>query len=70
MNGKTEILTGLKEQRLKSLIRESVRESIGAEIMKLRAAFLPFVSAKEQKEIERLYQKPRRAAAKTYIVEV
>ena len=70
MNGKTETLIGLQERRLKLLIRESVRESISAEIMKLRAAFLPFVSVKEQKEIERLYKKPCRAVSKTYVVEV
>ena len=66
----TRTITNLGEQRLKTLIKESIKESIGAEILKLRAAFLPYVSEKEQKNIERLYKKPSRKVAKIYNIEI
>ncbi len=61
---------GLNEQKLKMLIKESVREGIKAEILKLRAAFLPYVDDKEQKEIEKKYGKPSRRIVKTYACEI
>ncbi len=61
---------GLNEQKLKMLIKESVREGIKAEILKLRAAFLPYVDDKEQKEIEKKYGKPSRRIVKTYECEI
>ncbi|OIO50268.1 hypothetical protein COS21_01800 [bacterium (Candidatus Gribaldobacteria) CG02_land_8_20_14_3_00_41_15] len=72
MNNETQIrtITNLGEQKLKTLIKESIKESIGAEILKLRAAFLPYVSEKEQKNIEQLYKKPSRKAAKIYNIEI
>jgi len=66
----TRVITNLGEQRLKTLIKESIKESISAEILKLRAAFLPYVSEKEQKNIERLYKKPSRKVAKIYNIEI
>lgn len=66
----TRTIANLGEQRLKTLIKESIKESISAEIIKLRAAFLPYVSEKEQKNIERLYKKPSRKVAKIYNIEI
>jgi len=66
----TRTIANLGEQRLKTLIKESIKESIGAEILKLRAAFLPYVSEKEQKNIEQLYKKPSRKIAKIYNIEI
>lgn len=69
VNGQTATIS-LKEQKLKMLIKESVREGIKAEIFKLRTAFLPYVDSKEQKEIEKKYGKPSRKVAKTYECEI
>ncbi len=58
------------ERRLKMLIKETIKESLNAEILKLRAALLPYVGGREQKEIERKYGKPSRKIAKTYECEI
>ncbi|MDP2950807.1 MAG: hypothetical protein Q8N55_00310 [bacterium] len=63
-NGQATI--SFNEQKLKMLIKDSVREGIKSEILKLRAAFLPYVKDAEQKEIEKKYGKPSRKVAKTY----
>lgn len=62
------IVTSKKE--LKIAVKESVREILDQELMKLRSLLLPFVSEKEQKEIERLYGKPSRKAAKSRKLEL
>lgn len=67
-NGQTTI--NLNEQKLKMLIKESVKEGIKAEILKLRAALLPYIDDKEQREIEKKYGKPSRKIAKTYECEI
>jgi len=53
---------------LRNFIKENVREVLSAELFKLRALFLPSVSKKEQKDIERLYGKPLRRVAKRTII--
>ncbi|MDD5738546.1 MAG: hypothetical protein PHY72_01295 [Candidatus Pacebacteria bacterium] len=68
-NGQTATIS-LSEQKLKTLIKESVREGIKAEILKLRVAFLSYVDNAEQKEIEKKYGKPSRKVAKTYECEI
>jgi hypothetical protein len=40
------------------LIKESVKEVLEQEMMRLRALMLPYVSKAEQKDIERRYKKP------------
>jgi len=70
MNSVDQTIAGLGEQRLKMLIKESVKEGINAEILKLKAAILPYVDSKEQKEIEKKYGKPSRKIAKTYECEI
>lgn len=47
-------------QKLKNIVKESVKEVIISEMMKLRSDLLPYISAIEQKEIEKLYDKPNR----------
>ena len=56
--------TALKSE-IKKLARESVREVLDIEMMRLRASLLPYVSEKEQKNIEKLYQKPSGRAVRT-----
>ncbi len=55
----------ISKKELRDTVRESVREAFAQEMMSLRAFLLPFVSEREQKDIERLYGKPSRKAAKT-----
>lgn len=60
--------TKLNEKQLKSLIKESMKEVINSEMMKVRALLLPGVSSKEQKEIDKIYGTPSRKITKTYHV--
>ncbi len=46
--------------KLKNLVKDAIKEALALEFMKLRADLTPFVSDKEQKEIEKLYGKPAR----------
>ncbi len=45
-------------KKLRTVIKESLREVFIQELMKFRALLLPFVSQKEQKDIKKLYGKP------------
>jgi hypothetical protein len=62
------IVTSKKE--LKTVVKEGIREALDEELMKLRAILVPYASEKEQKEIERLYGKPSRKAAKSRKLEL
>lgn len=44
-----------QKEKIELLIRKTIKEAIGIEMMKLRSLLLPFVSSKEQKEIEKKY---------------
>lgn len=56
----------LEEKRIKSLIKEGVREAMSAQIMKLGALLTQDMSEKEQREIMKLYRKPSRKISRTY----
>jgi len=60
----------IEEKQLKLLIKKSVKEAISSEFMKLRAFLLPYVSDKEQKDIEKLYKKPSRKVEKSYKIKI
>ena len=60
----------LEEKRIKLLIKEGVKEVIDAKFMKLSALLLPHVSSKEQKAITKLYGRPSRKIARSYIVKL
>ncbi len=60
----------LSEEKLKNLIRSALKEALSLEFMKLRADLLPFVSEKEQKDIENLYGKPSRKVVKRIKIKV
>lgn len=64
------MVTTLSEKKLKLLVTESVKEALDSKFMKLSSILLPYVSNKEQKEIERLYKQPVRKAAKSYFVKI
>lgn len=60
----------LSERQFKILVKESIKEALDSELMKLRAFLLPSVSEREQKDIENLYKKPSRKIARTFNIEV
>jgi len=60
----------IPKKELKAAIKESVREVLNQELMKLRALLLPFVSQKEQRDIEKRYGKPVRRVAKSIDIEI
>ena len=60
----------IPKKELKTVVRESVREALVQELMKFRALLLPSVSPKEQKDIEKRYEKPAYQVAKSVEIEV
>ena len=53
------------KKELKTMIKDGVKEALSQEFMKLRAALIPFVSDKEQKDIAKRYKAPSRNIAKS-----
>ena len=62
--------TTLKKSELKTVIREGVREALMDEFAHIRATFLPYVSDKEQKDVEKRYGKPTRKTSKIISVKI
>lgn len=62
--------TQVVKKEIKSIVKEGLKEVLSTEFMKLRAALLPLVSEKEQKDIERHYKRPSRRATKVYTIHV
>ena len=62
--------TTIEDKKLKSLIKESVKEVLEAGLMKLRALSLLDVSRGEQSDIEKRYGKPSRKKTKSYFLDV
>ena len=60
----------ISKKELKLAVQESVREVLAKELAPLRGMLLPFVSDKEQKDIERRYIKPSRKVAKRRTMEL
>lgn len=60
----------IPKTKLKLVIKESVREVLSQELMKLRALASPFISQKEQEDIKKRYVKPSRKEAKTIAIEI
>ncbi|MBU2109388.1 hypothetical protein KKB71_00295 [Patescibacteria group bacterium] len=60
----------IPKKQLQTAVKESVREVFEQELMKFRALLLPFVSKKEQKDIEKRYGKPFRKIAKSIRIEL
>ena len=56
--------TALKNE-IRRIARQSVREALVEEFAKARASVLPFISTREQKEIEKLYRVPSYRATRT-----
>ena len=60
----------IPKKELKTIIKESVREIFEQESMKFRALFMPIVSQKEQKDIEKRYAKPFHKTAKSTVIKI
>mgnify|MGYP001577281452 CR=1 FL=1 len=60
----------ITKKELKAVVRASVKEAFVQEALALRSLFLPVVSAKEQRDIEKRYGKPSRRPVKTLELEV
>jgi hypothetical protein len=60
----------ISKKDLKILIKESVKEVLEQEMIRLRALMLPYVSEAEQKDIEKLYKRPSRRAIKKIEIEI
>jgi len=64
------VVITIPKTELKSVIKESVKEALSQELMKLRSLALPFIAQKEQKDIEKKYGKPSRKISKTITIEI
>mgnify|MGYP003396169001 CR=1 FL=1 len=71
-SGKINYMTTITipKKELKTIVKESIREILGQESMKFRALFMPLVSQKEQRDIEKRYGKPSRKMAKSIDIKI
>ncbi|OGF51589.1 hypothetical protein A3I27_04620 [Candidatus Giovannonibacteria bacterium RIFCSPLOWO2_02_FULL_43_11b] len=60
----------LDDKKIKLLIKEGVKEAMDAQMIKLGAFLIPYVSEAEQKNIVKLYKWPSRKASRSYQVEL
>lgn len=60
----------IPKKELKTIVKESIREILEQESMKSRAFLMPWVSQKEQKDIEKRFSKPSRKAAKSIEIKI
>lgn len=60
----------LDEKKIKSLVKEGVKEAMSTQIIKLGAFLVAHISEKEQKDIARFYRRPLRKAVKSYRAEL
>ncbi len=58
------------KNEIRMLVRQSVQETVEAEMARIRATLLPLVAKKEQRDIETRYKKPSRQFIKTLCVEL
>ncbi|GEM_PF-1313471 len=53
-------VTDVSQRKLKSIIKESVKEALEEELIKVRLMFFPEVSNKEMQDITGRYEKPEK----------
>lgn len=51
-------MKALDQENLKTIIKESLKEVLQEELIKLRLISFPDISKKEMRDIEKLYKKP------------
>lgn len=57
------------EEKLKTLIKEAIRDVLEEELMKIRLLLSTYISDEEQEEIEKLYGKPCKETARILTLE-
>jgi len=62
-------LDTVDEAKLKNIVKDALRDVLEEEIIKLRLLFAPYISDKEQREIEENYKEPSKDVARTLILE-
>ncbi len=55
----------VNHKELKSIVKESVKEALEEELIKVRLMFLPEASDKEMRDITRRYGKPEKKSVHT-----
>jgi hypothetical protein len=60
----------VKHEELKTIIKESMKEALEEELIKLRLMFFPEVSDKEMREIISQYKKPEKKSVYTENLDV
>ncbi len=60
-------MNGMVKNQIKTMVEESVEEIFRREMRKLRALILPYVSQREQRDVEARYgKKPSRKTVKSF----
>jgi len=54
------------KNKIKTMVEESVEEIFRREMRKLHASLLPYVSKKEQRDIEKRFGKPSRVYTRSF----
>ena len=61
------VVNTIAKSQIKTMVEESVEEVFRREFIKFRALILPYVSAREQRDIEARYgKKPSRKAVRSF----
>jgi len=63
-------MPAVKHEELRIIIKESVKEALEEELLKLRLMFFPEVSDKEMREIISRYGKPEKRSAHSETISV
>lgn len=64
------IMQAVKNEELKIIIKESVKEALEEELTKLRLMFFPEISDKEMLDIINRYEKPAKKSAYTEHIDI
>ncbi len=60
----------VSNEKLKTIIKESVKEALEEEIAKMRLMFLPDVSSKEMHDIVSRYGKPEKKSVRKETIDI
>ncbi len=63
-------MTQALENKIKTLVQKTVKETLRAELAHLRADVLPFVVKEEMVDVNRRYKKPTHRAVRTMRVKI
>ena len=64
-------MKNLQEKKIEILVKKSVRKAVADEFTKLRALVLPYISSREQLDIETRYgKKPSRKSVRAFSFEI